>query len=108
MTELLPCPFCGGEARIHASHHGDTHYYQVECGNEYDCGAWPAVRVCHTEAEAIAAWNTRHERTCEVLGEDYDELLEVWETELSCGHTYNGMAKYVRYCPKCGAKVVEV
>lgn len=59
MTELKPCPFCGGEARMHASHHGDTHYYQVECGNEYDCGAWPAVRVCHTEAEAIAAWNAR-------------------------------------------------
>lgn len=47
------------------------------------------------------------ERTCEVLSEEYDELLEHWETELSCGHMYHGKAEDVSYCPKCGAKVVE-
>lgn len=58
------------------------------------------------EAYRIEEWELP-ERTCEVLGEDYDELLEYWETELSCGHVFHGMAKYVNYCPKCGAKVVE-
>lgn len=50
--------------------------------------------------------DAERERTCEVLGEDYDELLEYWETELSCGHVFNGMAEYVNYCPKCGAKII--
>ena len=54
--ELLPCPFCGGEARAWKySHPSHGEYWRVVC-NEPSCcisGDRP------TEAEAIAAWNTR-------------------------------------------------
>jgi Lar family restriction alleviation protein len=56
-VELKPCPFCG-ETQIetfrHSSMWGDS--WHVECGAE-KCGNG----TCHhdTEAEAIAAWNTR-------------------------------------------------
>lgn len=119
MNELRPCPFCGGEARIHASHHGDTHYYQVECGNEYDCGAWPTVRVHHTEAEAIAAWNSRAERMCrDVNGNPHDftcsecgasmytQVDECW-TMIARGGRPDDVIENPSYCPNCGAKVVD-
>lgn len=61
----------------------------------------------NTRAAFAAAKQAMTERTCEVLSEEYDELLEHWETELSCGHMYHGKAEDVSYCPKCGAKVVE-
>lgn len=58
MSELLPCPFCGGEAEILTaeSMHGGN-LYGVMC----DCCAGRAD-VYDTEAEAIAAWNTRAQR----------------------------------------------
>ena len=53
MTELKPCPFCGGNALS-----GDTskHYneYLVWCTR---CGAETDVQ--DTRAEAISAWNRR-------------------------------------------------
>ena len=98
-TILLPCPFCGGEAELTGF---DAPEFWVWCPN---CKASTDAHTC--KGGAIEAWNTRAERTCEVLGEDYDELLDYWETELSCGHVYIGMKQYVNYCPNCGAKVVS-
>jgi Lar family restriction alleviation protein len=59
-VSLLPCPFCGGEAvaviglRQHKGH-------GVRCG----VAKCYASIGCHgeTEAEAIAAWNTRQPQT---------------------------------------------
>jgi Lar family restriction alleviation protein len=50
MTDLLPCPFCGGEP---APHDYEDGYWQIVC----TCTAFGALRG--TEAEAITAWNTR-------------------------------------------------
>jgi Lar family restriction alleviation protein len=52
MTELLGCPFCGGDdvADFH-SITGDLHIACVDCD-----GRGPDRK---SEAEAIAAWNTR-------------------------------------------------
>lgn len=54
-TTLLPCPFCGGEASKRLFYKGK---YRVHCNV---CDAHSGD-VCNTEAEAIAAWNTRTER----------------------------------------------
>ena len=63
MTELLPCPFCGGEAELHASYDMDTNEVDgwfAWCNNE-QCECKPETNEYFTEAEAIAAWNTRAE-----------------------------------------------
>lgn len=58
MSELLPCPFCGGEARMLVQMMFDAVFFGAKCDN---CGAEAAAK--NTEAEAIAAWNTRAERS---------------------------------------------
>lgn len=55
-SELKPCPFCGGEAKI-ISPLGWGNVRAVECGNSDNCaatGPWFS-----DEKHAIAAWNTR-------------------------------------------------
>lgn len=56
--ELKPCPFCSGEATLHAFY--ESSYYEgcyVEC--DY-CGA--RTQDERLRSEAIADWNTRPER----------------------------------------------
>ena len=66
---LLPCPFCGGEAHISASSDG----YGVECWNR-SCIDMQMEEI-PTEAEAIAAWNTRAEY------HGYEQsAIEAWES----------------------------
>lgn len=96
MTELLPCPFCGGEAETWY----DGALWHVICKSE-NCAAMSSPRF--TEAEAIAAWNNRAGCVrCRIE----------WQDELpylvcsNCGaiqpedHT-------VYFCWSCGAKVVS-
>ena len=52
MTELLPCPFCGIPAR-RIKNHGSQEYW----GHCRHCFADGPMQP--SEAEAIAAWNTR-------------------------------------------------
>ena len=102
MTELKPCPFCGGEAKMRWLKVPPPMPFVV-CKS---CGA--ESTVYRTEAEAISAWNTRAERTCEV-DEVVDDNWEyrVWTFELSCCHDYESTQKKPpNYCPNCGAKVV--
>lgn len=72
MEELKPCPFCGGEAELRFFNNGPSFSYRVECLNctamvgrrfeEYSTNRtfWFGIKQ-----EAIDAWNTRYERTCE-------------------------------------------
>ena len=124
MSDLKPCPFCGGEASKRLFYKGK---YRVHCNV---CDAHSGD-VCDTEAEAIAAWNSRvdyhgyeqaaieawesvkawnsrAERTCKQeergWGTEGDHA-RVW---LTCGH--DCMVPTVQdlpnYCPICGARTV--
>ena len=59
-TELLPCPFCSSEPDLLESYGG--WYIRCSCGvsmcENYSEGGFPVGEFV-TEAEAIAAWNTR-------------------------------------------------
>ena len=107
MTDLKPCPFCGGKAWHYALGPIEHH---IECTNPKCCavtGGWM------TEDEAIAAWNARAERTCEWELEHSGTLYDKWRcsecgylfVEPRCDQGYTDMEP--NYCPNCGAKVVE-
>lgn len=70
MTELLPCPFCGGEAEVYEMRYGADGQYSVFgvfCVDDSNSELIGLSRYQHahfidnfpTEAEAIEAWNTR-------------------------------------------------
>lgn len=90
MTELKPCPFCGGED-IHIGWTDfDSGVIFVECET---CGMYCEPKDCYAnEPKAIAAWNTRAERTCKV-----EKLVE--------GTTPDGYQAYVWHCLSCGGKM---
>jgi len=101
MTELLPCPFCGGEAEILTAESMNGGYlFGIMCN---DCRS--RGDVYDTEAEAIEAWNTRAERTCKGI-DTFEELsgtdCPAWKCS-ECGELFE---IYGHYCTNCGAKVV--
>lgn len=109
MSELLPCPFCGGEARIfHFSSAIRDEVWRAVCDKPF-CAQGPDG---YTEAEAIAAWNTRAERTCKWELEHSGTLYDKWRcskcgylfVEPRCDQGYTDLEP--NYCPWCGAKVV--
>ena len=107
VTELLPCHFCGGEARLSDETYGVTFMSWVYCPN---CDAQGAPR--HIEQEAIEAWNTRHEETCKFVsskGSDNPPVCSACGYELGiydCSWYEDGTYEYSgNYCPNCGRKV---
>lgn len=108
MSELLPCPFCGGEADLIDM----SDAYERECWVAHQCpsGASAETYSYETAAEAIAAWNTRAVETCSVVASyspsDINEEAE-WYFAFSCGHElYWDEPEPPNYCPNCGARVV--
>ena len=106
MRELLPCPFCGGEAEMRQlisfdETDGRDGLYSVGCYTDKCIGEY-ANNFYFYEAEAVEAWNTRAERTCYNTQHDFDFMCS------NCGKMLdNGRVIGVNYCPNCGAKVVE-
>ena len=59
-TKLKPCPFCGRiPVAIHAELDFNPPEFFVMCPNPLDCKTGTCTDNQPTEAEAIAAWNTR-------------------------------------------------
>lgn len=50
MSELKPCPFCGGRAKLTVWTASATTVGCADCGAHFDT---------RTKAEAVAAWNAR-------------------------------------------------
>ena len=102
MSELLPCPFCGGEASKRLFYKGK---YRVHC-NVCDAHSGDVV---DTEAEAIAAWNSRAERTCHIVKNSRKYVLsdgrELFEDGCSICNGY--LSEDDNYCSNCGARRVE-
>ena len=94
MSELLPCPFCGGEAKINTMKWMDGYTATALCKNEpnfHHLDIWD-----EDEAKAVEriteAWNTRAERSYHIVQRKPD------------GQTSD--SKTARYCPNCGARVI--
>lgn len=110
MTELLPCPFCGGEAEIHPSDDWDVNLtgatYFIWCDKCETRGDY-----YNTEAEAIAAWNTRAERMCHPKPTAWGGSGYHVSMCSECGGAFHGSPAagvgFPNFCPNCGAKVVE-
>lgn len=92
MSELKPCPFCGGEAEIRHQTDPDAVVYFARCNL---CGT-KSIPFLSVDS-AIKRWNTRHERTCHVING-----LEPYCSE--CGEVIGADQPY---CSECGAKVVR-
>lgn len=106
-SDLLFCPFCGGEAKEFTGEDAAPHRWTVECDS---CGAHVGSDTRH---KARAKWNRRAERTCrnasfdpecfrcsECGAEDYtSDSLTMW---------HEGGPVDICYCPVCGARIVEV
>lgn len=60
MTELLPCPFCGGGGKLRSitPFPDGCLFYRVECTR---CGVGADWR--YTQNAATEAWNTRYKET---------------------------------------------
>ena len=126
MDKLKPCPFCGNEPTLYQDEM--TGHWAVRCVkdthrptllNSHGATAW--CYSCTDPAEAIAAWNTRAERTCHIVrvDADPDRVLEsimpkgysvFFERCSECGETIPSIkesTERANYCPSCGAKVVN-
>lgn len=111
MSELKPCPFCGGEAELHPSLAG----FFVGCFNDGcavnpSSGEFVADGVWDEEQKeaAIDAWNTRAERTCkaELMPKNRELRMAPWLECSECGAELSAYGTD-KYCHGCGAKVVS-
>lgn len=61
MSELKPCPFCGGEAEIKRREFMAINHqtWYVRCRSNERCYANSQLIDFPTESEAIEAWNRR-------------------------------------------------
>jgi hypothetical protein len=112
MTELLPCPFCGGEASYEYSY-DDYNHDCIVCHND-ECGAsltcWP-----YEGEKVTAAWNRRADTVPVVRGEwkrgrefsSYPRVPFIGDAYYCSNceeEAYYGQQLF-GFCPNCGAKM---
>lgn len=108
MSELKPCPFCGGKAMID---YGFSSSLNASGGFAYVfCEQCRVSGSRHTsEKQAEKAWNTRVERTCKMKKARWDDGQCTWGVICSaCCKKHEHSFEYsFNFCPTCGAKVVD-
>lgn len=110
MTDLKPCPFCGGKARVRVS--DSISVMRIEC-TECHVATTTFIADSIGESEAVEAWNTRHVETCTIgdyKDSDYGYThTAMWNDEwFMPSGTCSGCGEYIpvmNYCPSCGRKV---
>ena len=103
MSDLKPCPFCGGNANIIAYPEFDPkRKVYVQCEK---CGI--STRMKDTPKEAFEAWNRRVERTAkaENLREEYNLDGRCFITYGDCNICGEQVEYPDKYCHECGAKL---
>lgn len=102
-TTLLPCPYCGGEASKRLFYGTRYGVYCDECDARVG-------GLFNTEAEAIAAWNTRAERTCHAESDLSEWVCSRCQCWIPLGLTPENIkhASEWKFCPHCGARVKAV
>lgn len=101
MRGLKPCPFCGGAAEIWTDGYGEWGLVSHRAG----C-LFPQYPNHHIQKADFDAWNTRAERTCiaeENSDASYGDCMYVCS---ECGADFDN-EEFPKYCPQCGAKVVD-
>ena len=106
MSELKPCPFCGGKAQAEVIQWGEVVNASIYCTR---CG----VGIHRNDQNgaldaAIAAWNTRHEETCEVKEiETIAQTLSMasWLSWGECSECGCLTPVDSTFCIHCGRKV---
>lgn len=120
MSELKPCPFCGGEAAMWEGRYSEDSFadkpWVVRCKScdarmaimpEYGDGNYWWIHgdegISHMREVINEAWNTRAERTCrwEAVTNPRGEVTE-FMCECGCCMGY-----IPSFCPSCGARAVE-
>ncbi len=102
---LLPCPFCGGEAKLVTGTRRDGEYVEncafvrcERCGAKtyelHECMTPYEVQKCATEL-----WNERAERTCRMVDNGCELCCSACDGRIEYDYEPN-------YCPNCGARVV--
>lgn len=112
MSELKPCPFCGGEYTQVRYIGGEWQEPSAfESGYRGECCSCHAITAAYdTEAEAAEAWNTRHVETChdkngfdESLGFECTVCRTMVDSYMQT--TCSDKREQFHYCPNCGRKV---
>lgn len=110
-TTLLSCPFCGGEAELTTfGFSWEPLAYGVRCIADakrgFDAHGHQIAGFGSAE-KAIAAWNSRAERTCECVAEYTESPIDGKKIVLHrCSACHGLMRPHMRHCPNCGARTV--
>jgi Lar family restriction alleviation protein len=97
---LLPCPFCGGEARLR-----EETTAPKDCHHYVDCKACGICTVCQPDAEiAHAAWNRRSENAA--VAELVEASIDYFGPldDPSIGWLREGATPDTFKCERCGAE----
>ena len=97
-SDLLFCPFCGGDAHVKEVVSACETLYTVGCSDS-ECMGYETWLLKPTKDEAISAWNRRAERTCHMI----DNGCELCCSECDTRNEYD---LEPNYCLNCGAKVI--